>query len=101
MNGLLRDRVTIQRTAAGSLGDESYQNVATNVATRIEPKTRSYPYEFGDAASVDHRAFFSPTVDVRAGDRVIASSGTYLVAFVGRHADHHIEVDLSKVIQSD
>lgn len=103
MNGLLRDRVTIKRaveaTSASREVTNTWPDLAVNVRASVQPRSGYFRQrEQGKETSSEYRAFFAKGTDVRAGDRVVAGGVTYLVTFVADYFAHHIEADLSRVV---
>lgn len=103
MNGLLRDRVTIKRaveaTSASREVTNTWPDLAVNVRASVQARSGSYRQaEQGQEAKSEYRAFFAKGTDVRAGDRVVAGGVSYLVTFVADMFTHHLEADLSRVV---
>ena len=105
MLGLFTNRAQVLRAALASDGfggdQATWQTAISDYPCRLYLKAgRVIRGERGEEEAHSIQ-LIGPVADVRAGDRVVVSGRTYLVASVevkeGRRASHHIEAQLKAI----
>ena len=98
---------TIQRAPAAVLDDtgsgrKDYVAIETDVPCQLQAISGAFLRQlYGDNPASSHTLYLHPTVDIRAGDRVLCEGETWLVEDVDALRDNaldHLEARLSRIL---